>query len=454
MSKLRAWRLAAQIWALSLVTLLAVILSLFVLLWTSERPAAPPGLSRTFEHVVREIARAGEPAAIQAAVDRAAANTDHELALFRSDGVRVAASGDHALTPLLPEQLAALQRGERFDLPATIVVELSEGDGFTGYGLIRLRPTPPPRPGVSPIAVVLAVLAGASLLLARRLLVPLRRLMTAAQAFGNGDVYARVGLPPRGALGHLGQVFDEMAGRVAELLQSQRELLANVSHELRTPLARLRVALELAAESDEETARAELRLAEDDLTQLERMVEDVLSAASLDLASLRPGTSQGVLRCQRLDIAALVDRTVRRFAATWSGRRITAEAPDGPLCVDGDAELLRRALDNLLDNARKYSEPGAPIQVSTALDGNDVTITVTDAGVGIDPADQVLVFTPFFRADRSRTRETGGVGLGLTLVDRIARAHGGLAVLESESGRGTRVMLRIPRAQPSGEASG
>lgn len=454
MSKLRAWRLAAQIWALSLVTLLAVILSLFVLLWTSKQPSAPPGLSQVLEHIVREIARAGEPAAIQAAVDRAAADTGHELALFGRDGARVAASGGDEPTPLTPEQLAALQRGQHIDLPAIVVVPLREGDGLLGYGLVRVRPpAPPPPPSVSTIAVVLAVLAGVSLLLARRLVVPLRRLMEAARAFGSGDVRVRVGLPPRGALGHLGHVFDEMAGRVAELLQSQRELLANVSHELRTPLARLRVALELAAESDAETARTELRLAEDDLTQLERMVEDVLSAASLDLASLRPGASQGVLRCQRLDIAALVDRAVHRFAATWSDRRITTEAPDGPLCVDGDAELLRRALDNLLDNARKYSEAGAPIQVRTALDGDDVTITVIDVGVGVDPADQALVFTPFFRADRSRTRETGGVGLGLTLVDRIARAHGGRAVLESEPGRGTRVMLRIPRA-PGGKGSG
>ena len=454
MSKLRAWRLAAQIWALSLVTLLAVILSVSVLLWTSERPA-PPGMTRTFEHIIREIARAGDPAAIQAAADRAAAGTEHELALFGRDGARVAASGEHELAPLTPEQWDALQRGERVDAPGNIVVPLREDDGFIGYGLVRLRPPPgpPPGPGMSPIAVVLAVLAGASLLLARRLLVPLRRLMEAAQAFGNGDIHVRVGLPPRGALGHLGHVFDEMAGRVAELLQSQRELLANVSHELRTPLARLRVALELAAESDEATARTELRLAEEDLTQLERMVEDVLSAASLDLASLRPGASQGVLRYQRLDVAALVDRTARRFAATWSEHRITTEAPDGPLCVNGDAELLRRALDNLLDNARKYSETGAPIHVGTALEGDDVTITVTDAGVGIEPADQALVFTPFFRADRSRTRETGGVGLGLTLVARITRAHGGSAELESEPGRGTRVTLRIPRAPPDSEGS-
>ena len=453
MSLLRGWRLAAQIWALSLVTLLVVLLSLFILLWASGRPPAPPSLSRIAEHIVREAARAGEQAAIQATVDRASANTGYAVTLFTADGARVAETRDGGPAPLPREQLAALLRGEPVDLQRTLFVPLRAEDGLVGYGLVRINFPSPPAPGIAAITVVLAVLAVTSLLLARRLLAPLRRLVAAAQAFGSGDLHVRVGISPRGALGVLGQVFDEMAGRVAELLRSQRELLANVSHELRTPLARLRVALELAAESDGETSRTELRLAEDDLMQLERMVEDVLQAASLDLASLRVGDGEELLRRRRLDVAALVDRTVQRFASTWPDRRITATAPDEPVYVDGDAELLRRALDNLLDNARKYSEPGASIHVSTTLDGDAVLITVADVGVGITLADQPHVFTPFFRADRSRTRQTGGVGLGLTLVARITRAHGGSATLESEPAHGTRVTLRIPRASPAGEAS-
>ncbi|MFY0540991.1 sensor histidine kinase [Nannocystis pusilla] len=123
---------------------------------------------------------------------------------------------------------------------------------------------------------------------------------------------------------------------------------------------------------------------------------------------------------------------------------MTIAAPEEPLYVDGDAELLRRALDNLLDNARKYSEPGSPITLRAAAEGDEVVLEVADAGIGIDAADQVQVFTPFFRTDRSRTRMTGGVGLGLTLVQRIALAHEGSVALESEPGRGTRVTLRLP----------
>ncbi|MCY1070203.1 ATP-binding protein [Nannocystis sp. RBIL2] len=447
MNPLRPWRLAAQIWALALLTQAVVVLSLAAMFWMSRHPA-PPNFMRLHEHIIRELAtHADEPGGLQAAVDRASAATTDHFALFSRDGALLAATRG-STPPQLPfERLATLSRTERIDGPARVIVPLRAEDGLVGFGVARLQLSPPPRPGVSTVAVVLAVLAGLSVLLARRLSEPLGRLVGAAQAFGAGDVQVRVGLAPRGPLGLLGRVFDEMADRVAELLRSQRELLANVSHELRTPLARLRVALELAAESDPETARTELRLAEDDLAQLERMVEDVLRTASLDLASLRPGGSHTAMQRLRIDVAALVHRTGRRFASAWSNSQVTIAAPDEPLYVDGDPELLRRALDNLLDNARKYSEPGSPITLRAAAEGDEVVLEVADAGIGIDAADQVQVFTPFFRTDRSRTRMTGGVGLGLTLVQRIALAHEGSVALESEPGRGTRVTLRIPRAR-------
>ncbi|MDC0672389.1 sensor histidine kinase [Nannocystis radixulma] len=446
MSPLRPWRLAAQIWGLALLTQVVVLLSLTAMLWMSRQPP-PHSFGRLHDYIVREMAmHAGEPGGLQAAVDRASEQTADRYALFSADGVLLAATRGAEPPTLTAEQLAALDRGERPDKPPVVVVPLRAEDGLAGYGVVHLGMPPPLRPGLSTLAVVLAVLAGLSLLLARRLLGPLRRLVATAQAFGAGDVHVRVGLPPRGPLGLLGSVFDEMAGRVAELLRSQRELLANVSHELRTPLARLRVALELAAESDGEAARTELTVAEDDLAQLERMVEDVLRAASLDLASLRASDTHTALRRQRLDVAALVLLTGRRFAAAWSRCRVSIDVPDRPIDVEGDPELLRRALDNLLDNARKYSEPGAPITIRAATDDDHVLLEVIDLGIGIDPADQPQVFTPFFRTDRSRTRATGGVGLGLTLVQRIATAHGGTVALESEPGRGTRVTLRLPRA--------
>ncbi len=447
---IRQWRLAAQIYGLSLLTLLVAAIAVALLMWASRPQHHFP---RIFEHFVHEVAaQSHDPAAMQAAADLVAADLGDEIALFKLDGTRVVASHNSTLAALPPRNLAALQRGEPHppephsdDDPRPVVAVLLDTP-FSGYGLVRLDNAPPPGPVVAPFILVLAILAAASAIVARRLVGPLGRILTTAQAFGRGDLRARTALAPRGALGTLGAVFDEMAGRVARLLQAQRELLTNVSHELRTPLSRLRVALELAADTDGPAAKDELHAAEEDLAQLEHMVEDVLRVASLDLAALQPESSQPPTRVQRIDLAALAERTTRRFATACADRPVDVTAPDDPLWVDADAELVRRAIDNLLDNARKYSEPDAPIAVHVTADDHHAIVTVTDAGIGIDPADQPHVFTPFFRADRSRARVTGGVGLGLTLVQRIAVAHGGSVALGSAPARGTRITLTLPRA--------
>jgi len=447
---IRQWRLTAQIYGLSLLTLLVAVIAVALLMWAS-RPQHH--LPRIFEHFVHEVAaRAPDPAAMQAAADLVADDLGDEIALFKLDGTPLVASHNSSLTALPAHSLAALQRGEprppappSADDPRPVIAVLLDAP-FHGYGLLRLHNAPPTGLVVAPFILVLAILAAASAIVARRLVGPLGRILTTAQAFGRGDLRVRTDLPPRGALGTLGAVFDEMAGRVARLLQAQRELLTNVSHELRTPLSRLRVALELAADTDGPAARDELHAAEEDLAQLEHMVDDVLRVASLDLAALQPESSQPPLRVQRIDLAALAERTTRRFAAACVDRPVDVTAPDDPLWVDADAELVRRALDNLLDNARKYSEPGAPIAVHVTTDERDAIVTVRDAGCGIDLADQPHVFTPFFRADRSRARVTGGVGLGLTLVQRIAAAHGGSVTLDSAPGRGTRITLTLPHA--------
>jgi signal transduction histidine kinase len=122
--------------------------------------------------------------------------------------------------------------------------------------------------------------------------------------------------------------------------------------------------------------------------------------------------------------------------------------PDLPP-IEGDGALLRRVLDNLIDNARKYSDPESPITLRMRRDGDGILIAVIDRGMGIDAADLPHIFTPFFRADRSRTRKTGGVGLGLTLVRRIVTAHGGSVDVKSTVGQGTEMYVKLPSLGPS-----
>jgi signal transduction histidine kinase len=295
------------------------------------------------------------------------------------------------------------------------------------------------------IAAVLVALALASFPLARSIAAPVERLTAAARALGAGDLSVRAHVRARGELGTLGTAFDEMAARLEALVRGERELLANVSHELRTPLARIRVALELAAEGDAERARRYLAEIGQDLEELDGLVEDVLAAARLDAR----GAAALRLEDGPVALGEVTREAAARFRAAHEGRALELDVADGIPPLRGDAALLRRMLGNLLDNAAKYSEPPAPVRLVARPDGAGAVLEVRDLGIGIAPEDLPRLFTPFFRTDRSRARGTGGTGLGLTLARRIAEAHGGTIAAESAPGEGTTFRVRLPGGAPS-----
>jgi signal transduction histidine kinase len=297
-------------------------------------------------------------------------------------------------------------------------------------------------------AGVLLVVGALTLWFSRRLVYPLDHLANTARAFGAGDTTARAGLNRDDELGDLGRAFDDMADRTSALISSQRQLMADVSHELRTPLARIRVALELAAE-DPVAARDVLLDVGTDLDEIDQLIADILTTARLDL-------DRAVDR-KTTTLVDLTDRAAARFAARHPGRELERKIADDSRTVECDPVLLRRALDNLLDNAAKYSKPDAPVtlEVSPAdqsesgplhpgPNGRAVVFSVVDRGVGMTAEELERAGTPFWRADTSRARRTGGVGLGLALARRIARAHGGDVTLASQPGQGTTARLEIP----------
>jgi signal transduction histidine kinase len=292
------------------------------------------------------------------------------------------------------------------------------------------------------MATMLALLTLVSIPLARQLTAPLERLARAVERFGGGDLTARTAIDRSDEVGRLARAFDDMAGRIERMVRSEKEFLANVSHELRTPLARVRVALEIAQEGDDAKAREQLVGIAEDLAELERLVADVLTTARLDLASGQPGI-EAAMRKAPLAGEALVSSAETRFRTVHADRRLSVEA-SGPLpTIEADPALLRRAIDNLLDNACAYSDADKPVVLAAYADGDALVIEVKDQGVGISPDDHARLFTPFFRADRSRDRHTGGFGLGLALTKRIVEATGGTLEVESEVGAGTTIRVRL-----------
>ena len=261
------------------------------------------------------------------------------------------------------------------------------------------------------VLITLALLAVLSLPLARRIARPIDTLVGAAQRLGRGDLSARTGLASSNDIGDLARTFDDMADRLERLLRAERELLANVSHELRTPLSRMRVAMELASSGDAEAARKYLAEVNTDIDELERLVDDVLTTARLDLQNQPGGVPP--LRLENTTSTRIANDVAERFQRAHPQRvlelRVSAEAAD----LLADRVLLRRALDNLLDNAVKYSAPETPTRLTVSAKADEARFEVQDQGHGIPPEDLPHLFTPFFRGDASRSRTTGGFGLVL-----------------------------------------
>ncbi len=467
-------RLSLRIYLIGLLQLVVAAMSIVLVHRLFEQSRAEhearhaPGLVMAFGELI------DQPETLQRALAQLKADRAIELTYYRADGERIA-STDEVVPPLddaQRAQLATTGAVPRQDGPpdkTTTVAILRDGK-LAGYGRLRLTRDEHRRhaaagrdkhhghrpwflaPIHEPAGVVLALMASAviALLFARSLARPLARLARAAEAFGSGDLSARANIRRNDEIGSVARTFDEMAERVNALLRTQREFLANVSHELRTPLARIRVALDIAAEGDVESARESLAEITEDWTDLDRLVESLIAIARLDLAG-DPTVPAAALREEPLDAVHLVERAAIGFAGMYPEHTLVVEHDEAALPMVGDGAMLRRVLDNVLGNAAKYSDPSAPIHLAVRQRGDDIEFTVSDRGIGIDAADLPRLFEPFFRADRSRTRKTGGAGLGLALARRIIDAHHGRISVASAVGAGTTVTFTVPSA-PSVEA--
>ncbi|MDP9035990.1 MAG: HAMP domain-containing histidine kinase [Myxococcota bacterium] len=308
-------------------------------------------------------------------------------------------------------------------------------------------PPSPVRPLLSFLLSGLVIVGVGSYLTARWIVGPLQTLSQTARALGAGDLKARTGLTRTDEVGDVGRSFDEMAERLQKLVQTERELLANVSHELRTPLARIRVALDIAAEANDGAGGISLSEVSTDLTEIEALIHDVMTTARLQIEGAAGVSSPTAFlpHFEAVAPAVLCARASERFKARHPRRLIAVEVPESLPTVRADPMLLRRAIDNVLENADKYSpDANAPVILRVERVAGQVVFEVRDHGVGISPQDLPQIFEPFFRSDRSRSREAGGVGLGLTLAKRIVDAHGGTIHATSVVARGTTVRLALP----------
>ncbi len=374
-----------------------------------------------------------------------------DMAIYDLNGHLVAHNGDTPLPPVTGDELEKLKREQSIFARGTgVVLSPPTAQGASRYAVLRFRASEFPAVLLAKqFAVALFVLALVSIPLARSVTAPLARLSGLARRFGKGDLTARVHSKRRDEIGALARAFDDMADRIAALRRSEKELLANISHELRTPLARIRLALELVSDGDSAKVSSYLNDIGEDLGELEQLLDDVMSTARSDLARDSGGDALPPLHFEALSGSTLLEAAESRFHVRCPDRRLDCDIPTDLPTLDADPSLLRRVLDNLLDNAKKFSEEPVRLSGRGSEDGQNLLIEVEDRGIGISAEDQVRIFEPFFRSDPSRTRATGGVGLGLAVVKRIVEAHSGSIEVQSELGQGTHFVVTLPLAQAS-----
>ncbi len=279
--------------------------------------------------------------------------------------------------------------------------------------------------------------------LARYLSRPVRELRAATQHLAQGELSTRVPLMGRGRdeIAALQRDFNLMAERIEGLVQSQQRLLRDISHELRSPLARLVVALELS-KRDSSPSAASLARIEIEVRRMDDLIGQTLAAVRADADELG--------RLEIIDIGQLVQSVVAdaNFEGGLTGRRVEQQlAPD--CLVRGSSGQLRSAIDNVIRNALRFTPQAAPVEasVSRATNGSgspSVQILVRDHGPGVPAEALAHLFRPFYRVESARDRETGGVGLGLTIAERAVRLHGGRIGAENHPAGGLLITIDLP----------
>jgi signal transduction histidine kinase len=291
--------------------------------------------------------------------------------------------------------------------------------------------------GLVGVAVALATYP-----IVRRLTRRLEDLQHGVKEWGDGNLSVRVPVSGNDEVGFLAARFNHAAQQVETLvktrdalLASQKSLLANASHELRSPLTRIRMGLEFMAPPTDTAAHQARNEIARNIAELDQLIDEILLASRLDAQQADLGTVESV------DLMGLAAEECARTNA-----QLNVQVPGGEICVPGVSKLLRRAVRNLLENARRYTD--GEVTLTLYQDGALACIRVCDKGPGVPEAYQGRIFEPFFRLPGASERD-GGVGLGLSLVKSIALRHGGTVQYSNQAGGGACFEIRLPVCAPS-----
>lgn len=321
--------------------------------------------------------------------------------------------------------LANVQIGEHDD---RTVLKNQSGEYSVYYELSHRHDRKRHRNGIwFPILLLSAILMACYLLL-RRMLRPVQDIKQAVQAMGAGQLDTRVPVRSGNDLGVLAGSINTMASDIQKLLDAKRQLLLGASHELRTPVTRAKIAAQML---DQSTNQA--RIVED-LDEMESLIADIME-------SERVTGGHAALNLTQVNVRELTDSVLTELHCQDS---VTTQFDTALPDIQADATRLRLLFRNLISNALKHGESDQPPLIAVAVKDNNMQMSVTDYGDGIEPEHLARLTEPFYRADPSRARATGGFGLGLHISELIVQAHGGTMQFDSTVGEGTTVTVVLP----------
>jgi signal transduction histidine kinase len=287
--------------------------------------------------------------------------------------------------------------------------------------------------------------------MARGISRPIRQMREVAGAIAGGRFDKKAIVKGEDELAELARSLNAMSDELEQKIEQLRYLdkvrsdfVANVSHELKTPLTSIRgfvETLEDGAINNKDNAMRFLAIIKKHTQRLGNIIDDLLRLSELE--------SGGGIEMTEFDLKGLIDEVVMGFGHALSAKRqnLTVTHTTDDFIIRGDRDKLEQVFVNLIDNATKYTEEGGHIKVQLADNDNSVMVTIEDNGIGIPKEDVERVFERFYRVDKAHSREVGGTGLGLSIAKHIVLAHKGEICIDSESGKGTKVLVTLPKAQ-------
>jgi signal transduction histidine kinase len=287
------------------------------------------------------------------------------------------------------------------------------------------------------LAVIVAL--GVTFFISRNILFPVRALTAAAHKWGKGDLSQRVTITDKSEIGDMAATFNSMAANLERDIQLRREMIADVAHELRSPLTNIRGYLEAVRDNIVQPDEKTIGTIYDETMMLSRLIADLQELSLAESGELK-------LYCENIDSPDLIKQAISAVQgkALGKGLALDMDTPAGLPQIYVDPLRIKQVLLNLLGNAIAHTPRGGAITVAAIENGDMIDISVTDTGEGI-PADELEnIFERFHRVDKSRTRATGGSGLGLTIARSLVEAHGGKITVKSELGKGSHFSFTLP----------